>query len=62
MNPNLALPDPLQPAVATKAAHLEVAMVGLMEVGGAVAMEHLLPPVEDVRSLSTTSVVPDLYP
>lgn len=58
--PNLALPDRLQPAEATKAGRLEVAMAAadLVEV---VATEVLLHPAADVRSLSTMSVILTLF-
>ena len=55
--PNLALPDRLQPAEATKAGRLEVATGAADLVEGAVATEALLHPAEGDRSSSTMSVI-----
>lgn len=56
VRPNLVLPDRLQPAEATKAGHLEVAMAAADMVEGLVASEALLHPAADGRSSSTMSV------
>lgn len=56
VRPNLVLPDRLQPAEATKAAHLEVAMAAADMVEGLVPTEALLHPAADGRSSSTMSV------
>ena len=55
--PNLALPDRLQPAEATKAGRLEVATGAADLVEAVVATEALLHPAEDDRSSSTMSVI-----
>ena len=59
--PSLALLDRLQPAEATKADRLEVAMAvaDLVEVG--VATGGLPHPAADARSLSTMSVILTLF-
>ena len=56
--PSLALPDHLQPAEATKAGRLEVAMAAAADlVEGVAATEALLHPAADDRSSSTMSVI-----